>query len=94
MRVSANPKVLPSPVSVVDAVGVLRQLRSLPGHRFVVDDVSLVDDDVPVLTGYRQVTDAQLLTLARRQQVPLVTFDAGVASLAKRPGDVTLLRAL
>lgn len=94
VRVSANPKVLPSPVSVADAVGVLRQMRSLPGHRFLADDVSMADDDVPRLSGYRQVTDAQLLTLARRQGLALVTFDAGIASLAGDEVNVTLLRAL
>ncbi len=94
VRVSSNPKVLPSPVSVADAVSVLTQLRSLPGHRFVVDDVSPTDDDVPKLSGHRQVTDAQLLTLARRQAIPLVTFDAGIAALSAVPGDITLLAAL
>lgn len=53
------------------------------GHRFLADDVSLVDDDVPLIVGYRQVTDAHLLTLARRR-VRLVTFDAGVFTLAQQ----------
>jgi predicted nucleic acid-binding protein len=36
------------------------------------------------------VTDAQLLTLARREDTHLVTFDAGVAALAEGR-DVELL---
>jgi hypothetical protein len=37
--------------------------------------------DVPELAGYRQVTDAHLLTLARRSSMRLVTFDAGMVRL-------------
>lgn len=94
VRVSSNPKVLPSPVSVVDAVAVLAQLRRLAGHRFLADDVSPTDGDMPSLSGYRQVTDAHLLMLARRRDVPLVTFDVGLVALAGRAGGVELLTAL
>jgi toxin-antitoxin system PIN domain toxin len=94
VRVSSNPKVLPSPIGVGAARGVLAALRRVGGHRFLVDDVSIGgDDDVPAILGYRQVTDAHLLTLARRQGVPLVTFDAALAALAGGR-DVELLRAL
>jgi len=82
VRVSSNPKVLPSPVSVVAARKVLASLRGVAGHRFVVDDVSPTDADVPALLGHRQVTDAQLLTLARRDGTRLLTFDSGIAALA------------
>jgi len=84
VRVSANPKVLPSAIGVEDARGVLAALRALAGHRFLIDDVSITDGDVPVLTGHRQVSDAHLLTLARRHEVRVVTFDAGVLALAGR----------
>jgi uncharacterized protein len=93
VRVSANPKVLPSPIGITAARGVLTALRAAEGHRFLVDDVSLVDDDVPEIAGYRQVTDAHLLALARRNSTRLVTFDAGIASLAGGRG-VELLTAL
>jgi predicted nucleic acid-binding protein len=62
------------------------------GHRFLTDDVSLSEDDVPAINGHRQVTDAHLLTLARRRGVRLVTFDAGVVALAGGR-DVELLTA-
>ena len=52
----------------------------------------MADDDVPRLGGHRQVTDAVLLTVARRHGVELVTFDAGIADLARGDG-VALLRA-
>jgi uncharacterized protein len=82
VRVSSNPKVLPSPIGVEAARAVLAALRQVEGHRFLIDDVSIGDGDVPKIAGYRQVTDAHLLTLAARQGVRLVTFDAGVLSLA------------
>jgi toxin-antitoxin system PIN domain toxin len=82
VRVSSNPKVLSSPISVDAARGVLGGLRQAGDHRFLRNDVSLVDDDVPRIVGHRQVTDAVLLTVARRHGTRLVTFDAAVAELA------------
>lgn len=93
VRVSTNPKVLPSPIGINDARRVLASLRSVDGHRFLTDDVSIVDSDVPSIVGHRQVTDAHLLTLARRNGVPLVTFDAAIQVLANSR-DVELLTTL
>lgn len=93
VRVSSNPKVLPSPIGIAAARGVLVALRAVEGHRFLVDDVSLSDADVPAIVGHRQVTDAHLLTLARRHGVALVTFDVALAALAGGR-DVELLSAL
>lgn len=93
VRVSTNPKVLPSPIGVIDARRVLAALRSAPGHGFLVDDVSIVDPDFPAIVGHRQVTDGHLLTLARRSGVRLVTFDSALLTLAGE-ADVELLSAL
>ena len=93
VRVSSNPKALPSAIGIDAARSVLAVLRAVDGHRFLADDVSLSDSDVPAMSGHRQVTDAHLLTLARRRGVRLVTFDAGVLTLAKGH-DVELLTAL
>lgn len=90
VRVSSHPRLLPHPLDVVSALGVLRALRAVTGHRFLVDDVSLTADDVPALVGHRQVTDAHLLTLARRHGMPVVTFDSGLFALAQGR-DVELL---
>lgn len=92
VRVSSNPKVLPSFIAVEAARGVLSAIRDVGAHRFLVDDVSLTDPDVPPIMGHRQVTDAQLLTLARRHGTRLATFDAGIAALAEGR-DVELLGA-
>lgn len=89
-RVCSNPKVLPSFISVEAARSVLAGLRGVGAHRFLANDVSLCDPDVPQLVGHRQVTDAQLLALARRQGIDLVTFDAGIVALAEGR-DVELL---
>jgi uncharacterized protein len=83
VRVSSNPKVLPSPTTVDAARGVLSALRSVEGHRFLANDVSMNDPDLPRIAGHRQVTDAQLLTLARRHGSHLVTFDSGIVALAE-----------
>jgi toxin-antitoxin system PIN domain toxin len=90
VRVSSNRKVLPAPIGVEEARGVLAALRRVGAHAFLVDDISMVDDDVPRLTGHRQVSDAHLLALARRRGAALVTFDRGILELASGR-DVELL---
>lgn len=90
VRVSSNPKVLTSPIGVVAAREVLAALRAVEGHSFLTDDVSLCDNDVPLIHGYRQVSDAHLLTLARRRGARVVTFDSGLVALAGG-SDVELL---
>jgi toxin-antitoxin system PIN domain toxin len=92
VRVSSNPRVLPAPIGVGAARAVLSALRTAGAHAFLADDVSLTDEDVPDIAGYRQVTDAHLLTLARRRGVRLVTFDTAIAGLAEGR-DVELLTA-
>jgi toxin-antitoxin system PIN domain toxin len=93
VRVSSNPIVLPSAIGVDAARGVLSTLRAHPNHRFLADDVSMSDGDVPSIAGYRQVTDVHLLTLARRRGVRLVTFDARILAVGDG-NDVEVLTAL
>jgi hypothetical protein len=92
VRVSSNPVALGAAVAVETARSVLRGMRDVGGHRFLGNDVSMTDDDVPRVGGHRRVTDAVLLTVARRHGVEVVTFDAGLADLARGDG-VALLRA-
>jgi hypothetical protein len=92
VRVSSNPKVLPSSISPAAALGVLTALRAAGRHRFVPNDVSVVAADFPHISGHRQLTDALLLTLVRRSGMRLVTFDTGVAGLSGE-ADVELLTA-
>jgi uncharacterized protein len=93
VRVSSNPKVIPSAIGVEAARGVLAAMRAAEGHAFLVDDVSIGDTDFPTVSGYRQVTDAHLLTLARRKGMRVVTFDAALSAVAAGR-DVELLSAL
>jgi uncharacterized protein len=93
VRVSSNPIVLPSAIGVDAAREVLLALRAHAGHRFLADDVSASDRDVPPIAGYRQVTDAHLLTLARRRGVRLVTFDASILAMGDE-NDVEVLTTL
>jgi len=93
VRVSSNPVVLPSAIGVEAARAVLVALRKAGGHRFLPDDVSIADRDVPKMAGHRQVTDAHLLTLARRRGARVVTFDSGLHTLAQGR-DVELLTVL
>lgn len=92
VRVSSNPKVLPSPITVHAAREIISALRAADGHRFLTNDVSMSDPDLPPISGHRQVTDAQLLTLARRHDTCLATFDTGILVLADGQ-DVELLTA-
>jgi len=91
VRVSANPKVLPSAIPVRSALEVLAGLREAGDHRFLPDDVSPLDPDVPEIAGHRQVTDAHLLALARRRGASLVTFDRALARLAGRDAQLLTL---
>jgi|SRR5579884_2138309 len=89
VRVSSNPAALPATISPSAAREVLAAMRVVGRHRFVPDDVSMTDRDLPRVAGHRQVTDAHLLTLARRHRLRLVTFDAALRELGGQ--DVWLL---
>lgn len=93
MRVSCNPKVLPAPVTIEQALAVLSSLRAVGGHRFLSDDVSVVDSDFPTIVGHNQVTDAHLLTVARRHQARLLTFDSALGTLPGAQADVVVIGA-
>ena len=91
VRVSSNPKALAGALSVADARAFLADLRAVGEHRFLTNDVSITDADVPPIHGHRQVTDALLLALARRAGIKLVTFDVPLSKLSDGDG-VELLR--
>ncbi len=59
--------------SFEDARKSLATLRALPGHRFLTDDVDAAS--LPVLTKYKDTTDAHLVTLAKRHGLMLATLD-------------------
>mgnify|MGYP000892163847 CR=1 FL=1 len=64
-----------------DAVGILRGFVEHPRHRFWPDGVDYLQVDWKGVIGHRQVTDAYLVALARKNGGKLATFDKGVAAL-------------
>ena len=87
LRLSMNSKLFPDPATFAEALAVLGALRSSANHHFLLPTGPL-DESYPVrrIRGYKQVTDATLLALARQQQARLISFDQGLISLAQTPG--------
>jgi len=87
VRVSANEKALPDAKTPQEAVLLLRRIVALPHHQFWHDDVSLATSqlfDMTRLTGYRQVTDAHLVTLALHRGGRLATLERKIQTLVPR----------
>ena len=84
VRVSSNPKMHARAITVRQATAVLTAMTERDDHSFLPDAVSFVTDRlVPheALVGYRQVTDAHLIGIARRHQATVVTLDSGIETL-------------
>ncbi len=88
---AAVPPASSSPVGVVpaarrpgDAILLLRETTSLPGHCFWPDDTSIARSRwvaAERLVGHGQVTDAHLAALCLERKGRLVTFDGGIAEV-------------
>lgn len=74
---------------ITTAVAILRELTAHPAHEFWVDDVGYLDVELAQVHGHRQVTDAYLAGLARRNKGSLATFDRALA--AAHPDVATLV---
>lgn len=84
VRISSNAKVFRYARAPGAAVELLRKIVAVPSHQFWVDDLQITsapEFSALALVGHRQVTDAHLLSLARRRGGRLATFDRGVARL-------------
>lgn len=80
LRIVSHPR-YPNGLEVADAISRLKTAVSTPYHRFIPDDISLLDDkaiDRRHLLGHRQLTDAYLLALAVAHEARLVTLDKSV----------------
>ena len=87
VRILSQPR-YPNALGVGEAMARLQAAVSTPHHRFIADDVSLLDDavvDRRRLSGPRQVTDVYLLALAVAHGARMVTFDKSVP-LSAVPG--------
>ena len=85
VRVSSNRRAIPGASTPAEAIALLRQMRQVEGHVFWADDISPADSAATPfarVAGYRQVTDAHLLSLALRRGGVLATLDRGLAGLA------------
>jgi uncharacterized protein len=84
VRVSSNRKVIPEARRPGEAILLLREMTSLPGHVFWPDDTSIARSRWIVaerLVGHGQVTDAHLVALCLERKGRLVTFGRGVADV-------------
>lgn len=96
VRIISQPR-YPSPISVTQAIELLRRACAEPDHEYWPCGVSLLDRaaiDPSRLHAHRQVTDAYLLALAVARRGRFVTFDASVplsvVPAAKRENLVSL----
>ncbi len=90
MRVSANSAAVPDARSPREATALLRRIVELPGHVFWTDDTAATEDvnqTFARVVGYRQVTDAHLLSLAMRRGGRLATFDLEIRDLVPKGMD-------
>ena len=95
LRLSLNPQVVDVAIDCPAAVALLAKLVSHPGHRFVSTATTWTDSAFSSLilriSGYRQITDATLLAIAKSEQLQLVTFDHAVAAICLWPSQVQTL---
>lgn len=93
IRILGSMKYPNSPGSPAIVADIVARLRTLPGHQFWGDDISLVGspeiDPAKILTS-AQVTDTYLLGLAARRGGRLATFDRKLSVNAVRGGKATL----
>lgn len=93
IRIVGHPKYPNTPGSTATVATIVTQLRTLSGHVFWPDDISLVDsrhvDAAQVLTS-AQVTDTYLLALAVAHGGRLATFDRRLSVKALKAGKAAL----
>ncbi|OWV94738.1 TA system VapC family ribonuclease toxin [Rhizobium sp. R693] len=93
VRIVGNPKYPNSPGTPSPVMEIVKKLRSLPGHHFWPDDVSLVgsgDIDTTKILTAGQVTDTYLLAMAKAHGGQLATFDRKLSTAAVAGGNSAL----
>ena len=93
IRIVGNPKYPNSPGAPAIVAEMVGKLRTLSGHKFWSDDVSLVgsaDIDVSKIRTSAQVTDSYLLALAKIKGGQLATFDRRLSVAAVKAGKSAL----
>lgn len=78
VRIFANPAYLTGPGNFGEALVQLQRIRTIPGHLFIPDDLSIGSPEAFLNIsniGPKQLTDLYLLALAVRHKTCFVTFD-------------------
>jgi len=95
LRLSLNPRIVGVAVDSSTAIRLLSGVVSHPHHKFVDVAPALTgtpfDELVSRIVGYRQVSDATLLHLARAHGLKLVTLDQAVAAICPWNENLLLL---
>ena len=95
LRLSLNSQVVGVQMTGVEVVNLLRGLTSHPQHHYFESLPKLSQADFEPLArklqGYRQVSDAILLAIAKQHSAMLVTFDRAIQSLCPWPDMVVVL---
>ncbi|MDD2810539.1 TA system VapC family ribonuclease toxin [Rhodoferax sp.] len=89
LRIVGHTRYPNSPGNPAAVATLMAEMRSLPGHVFWPDDVSLHDPqivDQTLLKSSGQLTDTYLLALACAHGGQLATFDARLVTDAVRDG--------
>ena len=85
VRIVGSVRYPNSPGTPAAVAEILATLRSLPGHEFWHDDLSLLNEQyihAAYLSDSAQVTDTYLLALARAHRGRLATFDRSLVTNA------------
>jgi uncharacterized protein len=70
-----------TPPSIQAAKDLLRRICAMPSHHFWPDDANYLQIPEAGLMGYRQVTDAYLVSLAAAHGGRLATLDEALAAI-------------
>lgn len=84
LRISSNPKIIPSTRGVGEAFESLDKIVSHPRHVFWPDSAAMSNSPAVErnrIQGHQQITDAYLLALCLERGGILATFDRKISSL-------------
>jgi toxin-antitoxin system PIN domain toxin len=93
IRLSSNPAIVASPKSPLEAVMMLSSMTEDPLHVYYdsLPAPAKSHDAFEGMLGGKQVTDAYLLLLARRNHATFLTFDSRLKALARGKQSVEVL---
>jgi toxin-antitoxin system PIN domain toxin len=93
LRIVGHPRYPNTPGTPSAVAELLKTLRTLPGHHFWPDDISLVDANfvnTTLLSSHSQTTDTYLLALAKAHNGRLASMDSRLVTSAISSGDKIL----